>query len=311
MYHRIASLRHDPWGLAVSAANFSDQLFWLSREREVLGMAEFVGRLRSGRLADDAVAITFDDGYEDNLAAAQVLLDEYSLPATLFAVQAAVMNQMGFWWDQLAAMTISNADAARGSIVIGRERVEFAWSYDSDPGPPYGWRAFDRTEDPRALAYQAIWRELQPLADLDREAALVDLAGQTGKGAPLDGRAMTQRELGELVARRRFALGGHSVTHAALRTLDDLRLRRDLAESFQFVQSSSLKESLPGFAYPYGDVDERVRSAVVDAGFAWACTTRSSAVTRQDDLFMLPRLMVPDKPAVGLAQTLKAASSGL
>src|SRR5215470_438384 len=84
MYHRVAEIRFDPWGLAVAPAAFEEQLEVLCRTREPLPMSEFVGRLARGTLSDRAVALTFDDGYADNLLAAKPILAKYGVPATVF-----------------------------------------------------------------------------------------------------------------------------------------------------------------------------------------------------------------------------------
>lgn len=49
-----------------------------------------------------AVAITFDDGYVDNLTQASPILVELGLPATFFVTTAHVDDPQPFWWDVLA-----------------------------------------------------------------------------------------------------------------------------------------------------------------------------------------------------------------
>ena len=71
MYHRIAEALIDPWDLAVSPDRFAEQLDCLRRSRHPLRLSEFIARLRDGTLPDDAVAVTFDDGYADNFLAAK------------------------------------------------------------------------------------------------------------------------------------------------------------------------------------------------------------------------------------------------
>ena len=80
----VAELDVDPWGLAVSPANFSDQLAWLRTHRTIMSLAEFVARLERGDLPLNAVALTFDDGYADNLLNALPALAKQGASATLF-----------------------------------------------------------------------------------------------------------------------------------------------------------------------------------------------------------------------------------
>ena len=66
--YRIATPEVDPWGLSVSLEHFAEQVQALCVRRTILSMDAFVSRLQSGVLPHDAVALTFDDGYLDNLS---------------------------------------------------------------------------------------------------------------------------------------------------------------------------------------------------------------------------------------------------
>src|SRR4051812_29862078 len=84
MYHRIARVRHDPWGIAVHPELFEEQMDYVKRHRSAMPMDELVQQLSAGTLPADAVAITFDDGYRDNLVHAKAVLMRQGLPACLF-----------------------------------------------------------------------------------------------------------------------------------------------------------------------------------------------------------------------------------
>jgi peptidoglycan/xylan/chitin deacetylase (PgdA/CDA1 family) len=102
-YHRIAGPRHDPLLLDVSAANFDAQLSALSRTAAPLPLDEFESLRREGRLPERAVAVTFDDGYADNLHAAAPLLGRHEIPATMFVTAGMIGAERGFPWDEAEA----------------------------------------------------------------------------------------------------------------------------------------------------------------------------------------------------------------
>jgi peptidoglycan/xylan/chitin deacetylase (PgdA/CDA1 family) len=62
------------------------------------------------------------------------------------------------------------------------------------------------------------------------------------------------------------AIGSHGVAHEHLGRLSDEELGRELTESKQEVEDE-LGRPCPDFAYPYGEHDERVRTAVRAAGY--------------------------------------------
>src|SRR5262249_43740871 len=86
MYHRVTEIDIDPWGLAVTPENFAGHMAYLKRCRTPFPMSEFVERHAGGALPQDAVSVTFDDGYLDNLLHAKSPLGAEDVPATLFVV---------------------------------------------------------------------------------------------------------------------------------------------------------------------------------------------------------------------------------
>ena len=101
LYHRIAEPSVDPWRLSVSPAHFAEHLAVIKRAGRAMPLRELAMALRSGKRLRDAIVVTFDDGYADNLRAARSLLDRHDVPATVFVTSGA-LGSAGFWWDRLA-----------------------------------------------------------------------------------------------------------------------------------------------------------------------------------------------------------------
>jgi peptidoglycan/xylan/chitin deacetylase (PgdA/CDA1 family) len=88
MYHSIGRNRAQ---FTVTPEAFEKQMAFLkSSGRECMKLSEFAERLRSGTLPANAVAVTFDDGYEDNFSEALPILKRYSIPATIFISTAYI-----------------------------------------------------------------------------------------------------------------------------------------------------------------------------------------------------------------------------
>lgn len=82
MYHRVAPLAaYDQ--LTVSPARFAQQMQELA-QHPVVSLEEGLRALRSGPLRAPLIAVTFDDGYLDNLTEALPVLQRYGIPATIF-----------------------------------------------------------------------------------------------------------------------------------------------------------------------------------------------------------------------------------
>jgi len=111
MYHRIADEPNDPWSLAVSPAHFEEHLRVLSRTRHPLALTEFIAKLRAGTLPPRAVAVTFDDGYVDNLTAGKPRLTAADVPATVFLATGFIDRREPIWWDELACLVLLEGPA--------------------------------------------------------------------------------------------------------------------------------------------------------------------------------------------------------
>jgi peptidoglycan/xylan/chitin deacetylase (PgdA/CDA1 family) len=103
-YHSVVEKR-DPENYytygAVEVKEFEAHAAELARSWQVLSLQEISEHLWEGRkLPERAVHITFDDGFRNNLIAAEIL-DRYRLPWTLFVVADAVLNGFQPWYLRL------------------------------------------------------------------------------------------------------------------------------------------------------------------------------------------------------------------
>lgn len=100
LYHRVADVNDDPHELSVSINNFRNQLKYLKNNFTVMSLGELVNGLVNGKIKKKSVAITFDDGYYDNLANALPVLEEFNIPATFFITSGKIGSDTPFYWDK-------------------------------------------------------------------------------------------------------------------------------------------------------------------------------------------------------------------
>jgi peptidoglycan/xylan/chitin deacetylase (PgdA/CDA1 family) len=89
------------------------------------------------------------------------------------------------------------------------------------------------------------------------------------------------------IAERGVEIGGHTSTHAHLTRLSDAELRHELRDSRERIEAE-LGRPCRLFAYPYGEHDARVRSAVRAAAYEAAFVIRGPS--RPFDRYAVPRL---------------------
>src|SRR6266850_506179 len=100
-YHRVNDAR-DPFFDSLPTEVFEQQMSHVARHYRVFSVEELTDRLRRGGLPRNAVAITFDDGYRDNLTHAAPILSRHGLPATVFLATSFMGTAEVPWVDRLA-----------------------------------------------------------------------------------------------------------------------------------------------------------------------------------------------------------------
>ena len=92
----------------------------------------------------------------------------------------------------------------------------------------------------------------------------------------------------------RIEFGSHCVTHRPLTSLSDSELIEELTRSRE-VLATIVAHPLPVLAYPFGDVDERVKRATQRAGYAAALAVNSGPLDLRSDVFEIRRLLVANR----------------
>lgn len=305
LYHRVSELASDPQRLAVSPDSFSKHLEVLAAHFRPMRLSALVDHAGRNTLPADAVAVTFDDGYADNLERAQPLLEKWHVPATVFVATAYIGGDREFWWDELERLVLTEGRLPRVlRLRIGSATRHWdlggAAEYDAAMRAEHAAWHIERRDDPtpRHHAYRELCAVLRTCAPTVRDAALRELANQSQGGVSPRSthRVLNAPELAQLKQGPLIDVGAHSANHPALAALS-------LDEQEHEIRSSkSVVEALTGcaptaFAYPFGtssDYSKATIDLVREAGFSCACVATPGGVGSKGDPFRLPRLIVRD-----------------
>ena len=203
-------------GLRVSPDLFEHQVRWLSENGwHFVTMSELVDQPSS----DKVVAITFDDGFEDNYLNVFPVLKKYNAKATLYLVV---------------------------------DRHDRDWSVSKKSHHNSG--------------------------ELKNESKLSD------------------EQIREMLESGVFELGGHTITHANLASLNEAGKYNEIAASKEYLESL-FSCQLSSFAYPFGIYDHQVDPLLVKkAGFDSAVTTEDGIpLDIQASLYELPPIKISGK----------------
>jgi peptidoglycan/xylan/chitin deacetylase (PgdA/CDA1 family) len=323
LYHRVGDEPGDPYLLQVRKGNFAEQMDVLRRRGGVIPLRDLAAKHRAGKLPHGAVAITFDDGYVDNLRAAKPILERHGLPATVFMTAGTIGREREFWWDELQRLLLPlpgtpgrGADRAECPGVSEVESLpslqemlgsEFEVPQASPGGPLSPTLSPEHREEgvwnltqphdpsPRHKLLRDIHRVIRVMPHEPRQAVLDRLRAWAGVENVVREpfRAMSHDEIRELAQGGLIEVGAHTVTHPSLPALADEARRGETAGCRARLQEI-LGAPVTTFAYPYGDVDDASAAAVRDAGFDAACACASRVVVPRSEPLKLPRMDVLD-----------------
>jgi len=300
LYHRVKALDVDPWDLAVRPDHFAEQMEVLRGRWRPTALAEQVQALRGPTVARGSVAVSFDDGYADNLHCALPILDRYGIPATFFLTTEPVRTGREFWWDELERLVFA-PPRLPSALSLELEGRVIRWTQDptevfwSDLGAPGGAR---HPGGDRLVLYQELWTRLHVLPGRVRRGALEQIRSWSGSPDWVreSHRPLSASEVEGLASSPLAEIGAHAVSHGALASLPDQALQEEIGKSKADLEEM-LRAPVIGFSYPFGrpgTYDQRTVDHVREAGFGYACINSAQGVRAGCDAFRLPRLYVRD-----------------
>jgi peptidoglycan/xylan/chitin deacetylase (PgdA/CDA1 family) len=263
---------------------------------DIVSLDEAIARTLSGQSERFFVALTFDDGYRDNIEHAWPVMARHGAPWTLFVTPGFADRTAPLWW-----LVLEEA-------IRRLDRIEASWGHQTFSGRTV-------TDAEKQLAFDQLYSRLRP----GREADLRAVVARLGDAAGVDAAAMTQAlcldwaQLKALAGAPGVTIGAHTMTHPMLAKHDAAFAREEIAASRARLEQE-LGVPVRHLAYPVGDpgsAGPREFAIAAELGFASAVTTRPGHVfaMHQRHLHALPRVSLN-----GMHQNetaLKALLSGL
>ena len=276
MYHSVPAPAQYGWVdpcNSMPARVFARQMAFLARRRQVVSLDHLVAAAQSDEpLPRGTVAITFDDGYLDNLEVAAPILARYQLPAVVYLATDYIDRGSNQWIDTLYGCFRVRSQQQLNLVDFGLRQ----WTLVN----PLTLRE----------AYFAIVGTLITAPVPLRKAILNEVKSQL---APLETPPRLTMTWDDVRRLRReypdFTLGVHTVNHIDLTSHVD-------ATTWEVKTAIGRVEAETGyrpyhFAYPYNRCNDATRYRIQQTSIRSAVTTADEPVVRpQPDILALPRL---------------------
>jgi len=282
-YHRISVAEDDSYQVCVSPKNFAAQMEALQKYAHPIGLSNLVQGLKQGVLPPKSVAVTFDDGYADNLYQAKPLLEKYAIPATVFICTGYAGKE--FWWDELDRLVmLSRAEWRALRLEVGENQFVWERPQMSPAADIHARRKFQR----------ALYFFLFALDIEEKNHAMNTIRSWSGVlSGEMTARAMNHDELLRIADDGLIELGAHTRYHSVLPRLSLERQREEIMLGKTDLEDL-LGRQVEGFAYPHGIVAESVKRIVRESAFTYACMSESDVIRDNHNFFQIPRFWPQD-----------------
>lgn len=287
MLHRVSPENKAPLGIHAGLSvtpKFLDALFPALKAEgyEFIAMDDVPDRIENPRGAP-FLAVTFDDGYNDNPRHAYPVLRKHNIPWTVYIAPGLMSGQTHLWWE-IAEMAAAKMDRITVSTPKGRLALPC------------------RSRREKTGAYQELQHHIMYQMPEESVALFTrDIATLAGIDPDAHNRSelMDWNEIRDIACDPLCTIGSHTLHHYHLARLNDAALKRE------FLLAAAAIEMETGIkpkhvAYPYGykhAVSWRETEMASNLGYATGVTTRHGVIMAEHREVMtaLPRISVNGK----------------
>jgi peptidoglycan/xylan/chitin deacetylase (PgdA/CDA1 family) len=284
-FHRVQppiATSFQPNELLEVGVEFLDRLLGHLRGQglDLISMDEVRRRLVEQDFSRKFVAITFDDGYRDNMQHAWPILQRHEAPFALY-IATSFPDRLGeLWW------------VALERVVAKVDRIAVEMNGDTRFISCVGTSA-------KRKAFEEIYWWLRGMKDeTELRRAVRDLCARYGVDikSPCNELCMDWPEIARMAEDPLCTIGAHTINHVFLNKVSADTARAEMARSAEIIEAALGKRPVH-FAYPYGEVrsvGEREFKIAAELGFATAVTTTPSVLQprHRETLMALPRISV-------------------
>ena len=278
MYHSVASPESAQWidpNVHITPELFDTHMNFLAQNRHVISVSELMMQLGRGETPPaGTVAITFDDGYIDNMTVAAPILEKYGLPAMWYIPTGMVNRGENPWIDRMYTAFKTRRQNKLSLEGIGK------------------WDLGDI--DQLFSAYNKLREKMLSASFEERESIIAHLIEQIQPTKTPPRLILSWDELKEVEKKYpHIEIGLHSHNHIDYSNDDQKVVEMDLKQSLTDF-NRELERPPAHFAFPYNRHSDESRAMLLESGLHSAMgQNNETLITTNTDYFALPRIDPP------------------
>ena len=243
---------------------FIEQMIYLRKHYNVVPLGVILEHvIFKKRFPKGCVALTFDDGYENNFSIVYPLLKEFNFPATFFISTAFVGDGTKSLWFDAIYNGIANY---RGPEI--------------DLSPCGFGIADTSTVSAKARTIDWLCRELKTMPYTETQDRLQCILNKVEMSVDdcIAFPGLSWEQIRTLAKDPLFTIGGHSHTHPILTKLPEEQAWKEIIINKELLEQN-IRKHVTIFSYPNGNWDASLVSLLKRAGYDFALTSEENFVT--------------------------------
>ncbi len=230
----------------ISRRKFEQEIILLKQHFQVVDLQTLIHSPLKRDVLE--VAITFDDGYENNYTIAKPILEKHRVPATFFISRPQYCGYDILWADLIDL----GANTGPKNIAVGGEDFR---------------RIRGRYTNPEGLNLKAVCaRGNRAFLDEVYNVFLPYANFMQSEEMTTYWKLMSEDQIRDLANHDLFDIGAHGLIHSSIHRLPQKEARRELSGSKATLEEITQKP-IKFFAYPHGVADQDSVSLAADLGF--------------------------------------------
>ncbi len=308
MYHYVRDLKHSRFpeikGLSIDA--FKNQLEYLGKNHTFVTMQQCIDTVYSGsdNFPDNAVLLTFDDGYIDHYTNIFPILDFYGIQGSFFPPAMTILDHKVLDVNKIHFILASEPNRSKIIDDITMELLAYKDEYAlEDPFFYYKKLAIASRFDDAETIYikRLLQRELPEVLRI----IITDKLFQKYVTSHTESFArelyMNPDQL-KCMAKNGMFIGAHGNNHYWLNTLTDEQQEDEITKSSNFLTFLGVPDEERVMCYPYGAFDHRLILLLKKHGYKLGLSTKpETAILDREHAFQLDRLDTNDIPKINMS----------
>ncbi|MCP4650119.1 MAG: polysaccharide deacetylase family protein [PVC group bacterium] len=249
---------------------FEQRIKYLSKQYQFISLSQALGYIKSGKIPEDCIVLTFDDGYRCNYERVLPILKKYRVPATVFVTTDSINDKNILWYDQL------------NYAVAKTKKTELEL---------WGNKYLLSSVGERKKVYVDMCSRLKAMDNKEKIIMLDKILSmlEVDKDKLLEKRLMLNwEEIKQMQQSGLVEIGAHSITHPILTKISSEQAKEEIVKSKQILEEK-LGTEVRHFAYPNGDYNAELTHIVRDSGYESACTVNYEEQNNSTKIYALNR----------------------